>query len=81
MTGGLAWVYDVDGSFVREQRFHPDFVEVAPFADIDEASRQSLRTLLERHAAESKSSLASAMLADWQARSSAFLRLSPKPQV
>ena len=81
MTGGLAWVYDVDGSFVREQRFHPDFVEVESFGNIDEVSRQALRSLIERHAAESASSLAADMLADWEMRSSAFLRLTPRPQV
>ncbi len=26
MTGGLAWVYDADGAFLGEQRFHPEFV-------------------------------------------------------
>jgi glutamate synthase (NADPH/NADH) large chain len=81
MTGGLAWVYDADGSFVSEQKFHPDFVEVEPFATIDESSQHSLRSLIERHASESRSTLAAAMLADWPARSTAFLRLTPKPQI
>ena len=26
MTGGLAWVHDADGSFVRGVRYHPEFV-------------------------------------------------------
>ena len=81
MTGGLAWVNDADGSFVREQKFHPDFVHVERFREIDGASQAQLKALLERHAEESKSSLARAMLADWDARSSSFLRLTPKPQV
>jgi glutamate synthase (NADPH/NADH) large chain len=81
MTGGLAWIYDADGSFVRERKFHPDFVEVEPFAAIDETSQQSLRALIERHAAESDSALAAAMLADWPTGSAAFLRLTPKPQL
>ena len=81
MTGGLAWVNDADGSFVGEQRFHPDFVHVERFGEIEAASQAELKALLERHAAESKSSLATAMLADWNTCSSAFLRLTPKPQV
>jgi len=80
MTGGLAWVYDADGSFVREQKYHPDFVEVEPFAAIDNSSQESLRALIEKHACESLSSLAAAMLADWDTRSASFLRLTPKPQ-
>ena len=48
MTGGLAWVYDADGSFVRDGgRFHPDFVTVDSFAEADEAAREGLRALVE----------------------------------
>jgi glutamate synthase (ferredoxin) len=80
MTGGLAWVYDADGSFVGEQKFHPDFVEVEAFRAVDVSSQQSLRSLVERHACESYSVLAAAMLADWESVSAFFLRLTPKPQ-
>ncbi len=81
MTGGLAWIYDHDGSFVREQKYHPDFVHVEPFTTLDEAAQRDLRSLLERHVLETKSSLAAAMLADWDTHSRAFLRLTPKPQI
>ena len=30
MTGGIAWVVDEDGSFVSEQRYHPDFLTRPP---------------------------------------------------
>ncbi len=81
MTGGLAWVLDEDGSFVRERRYHADFVEPEPFAQVDEAGREALHSLITRHAAEASSSLAAAMLADWEHHSLAFVRLNPKPQV
>jgi glutamate synthase (ferredoxin) len=81
MTGGIAWVYDEDESFVREGRFHPDFVEVEHFADVDDEGRASLHALISRHAEEAASSLAQAMLADWDNRSKGFVRLNPKPQV
>lgn len=80
MTGGLAWVYDADGSFVREMRYHPDFVHPEGFAVVDEASKASLFSLVSRHAVEAESGLARAMLADWDRASAAFVRLTPKPQ-
>ena len=81
MTGGLAWVYDEDGSFVRERRFHADFVEVEVFAACDEAAQQALWGRLSRHAEIACSGLARAMLADWPEVSRNFVRLTPKPQV
>ena len=81
MTGGVAWVLDQDGSFVRERRFHPDFVDAEPYAQGDEDARAALRALVSVHAEQASSSLAKAMLADWDARATAFVRLNPKPQV
>ncbi len=81
MTGGMAWVYDEDGSFVAEQRFHPDFVTAERFDDLTAEEQEQLRALVARHAEEASSSLAQGMLADWQNRAKAFVRLSPKPQV
>jgi glutamate synthase (NADPH/NADH) large chain len=81
MTGGLAWVYDEDGSFVREQRYHPEFVTAEPFETLTAEDRQMLRALVARHAEEANSSLAQGMLADWENRAKPFVRLTPKPQV
>ncbi len=81
MTGGIAWVLDEEGSFLRETRYHPDFVDPEPFLSLDPADRESLRTLVAQHADQARSSLAANLLADWSHRAPAFLRLSPKPQV
>ena len=81
MTGGLAWVYDEDGTFLSESRFHPDFVTPEPFDTLPQDSRDELKSLLTRHAAEAESTLAQSMLADWENRARAFIRLTPKPQV
>ncbi len=81
MTGGLAWIYDADGSFVSQQRYHPDFVEAESFSAVDSESQDDLKALLLSHAELSDSSLAKVMLADWSKRSAPFVRLSPKPQV
>jgi glutamate synthase (NADPH/NADH) large chain len=81
MTGGLAWVYDEDGSFVGEQRFHPEFVTAEAFETLAAEEQEKLRSLVARHAEEANSSLAAGMLADWQNRAKGFVRLLPKPQV
>ena len=81
MTGGLAWVYDADGSFVREMRFHPEFVDAAGFAEVEEESREALRMVVGRHAEVARSGLAAEMLGDWEARAGRFVRLTPRAQV
>ena len=81
MTGGMAWVYDEDGSFVGDQRYHPEFVTAEAFATLTPEEQEPLRWLVARHAEEASSSLAAGMLADWQKRAKGFVRLAPKPQV
>jgi glutamate synthase (ferredoxin) len=80
MTGGLAWVYDADGSFVSGNRYHPEFIDAEGFGSIGAESQDSLKALLETHAECSDSGLAKAMLADWPRLAQAFVRLTPKPQ-
>jgi glutamate synthase (NADPH/NADH) large chain len=81
MTGGLAWVYDEDGSFVAERRYHADFVEVEAFGLCEAEAREALREAIAGHAEIACSGLARAMLADWDGASRGFVRLTPKPQV
>jgi glutamate synthase (NADPH/NADH) large chain len=81
MTGGLAWVYDADGSFVKSQRYHVDFVTPEGFNEVDAEAQESLKSLIALHAQESESSLAKQMLFNWPASAAAFVRLTPKPQV
>ena len=81
MTGGIAWVYDGDGAFVSQMRYHHDFIEPEAFGNVDEIGQESLRSLILRHAAEANSTLANTMLEDWPRYSSGFVRLNPKPQV
>lgn len=80
MTGGLAWVYDADGSFVSGKRYHPEFVEAEGFDFVDFDSQESLKSLIETHLERSGSGLAQAMLADWPKAAGAFVRLTPVPQ-
>ncbi|HEY8998077.1 MAG TPA: glutamate synthase-related protein, partial [Edaphobacter sp.] len=80
MTGGIAWVYDKDGSFISKGKFHTDFVDPQPFSTLDAEMQESLRSLIEEHVALTDSGLAKSLLADWANVSQAFLRLQPKPQ-
>ena len=81
MTGGLAWVYDADGSFLRDMRYHPDFVTPESFSQVDPQAQAELHLLIEQHVAESASSLAQAILRNWDEAAAAFVWLTPKPQV
>ena len=80
MTGGLAWVYDKDGTFMQRSRFHPEFIDPTVFADAGAEAQEELHRLIIQHAEHSESSLALSMLADWPAKAAAFVRLAPKPQ-
>jgi glutamate synthase (ferredoxin) len=80
MTGGLAWVYDADGSFVSGQRYHPEFITAEGFSTVDPESQDALKAMIVAHAEESASGLAKAMLADWTKQAAAFVRLTPVPQ-
>jgi glutamate synthase (ferredoxin) len=80
MTGGLAWIYDEDGTFVSGQRYHPEFIAIERFSSTDPDSQASLKALIETHVERSGSGLGGAMLADWPKRAEAFVRLTPLPQ-
>jgi glutamate synthase (ferredoxin) len=80
MTGGLAWVYDADGSFVSEKRYHPEFIAAESFNSVELSHQEKLKELIEMHLVRSESGLAKRMLADWPKQAEAFLRLTPVPQ-
>ncbi|MDQ2833866.1 MAG: glutamate synthase-related protein [Acidobacteriota bacterium] len=81
MTGGLAWVYDADGTFVSGGRYHPEFIAAEAFGSVDAEAQEQLRSFVEEHVQRSDSGLGKTMLADWATRARAFVRLSPVPQV
>jgi glutamate synthase (ferredoxin) len=81
MTGGLAWVYDADGTFVSEERYHPEFVTAEAFDTVDAEAQAALKALLEAHVERAESGLAKSMLGDWATKAAPFVRLTPKPQV
>lgn len=81
MTGGIAWVLDADGSFLKRKQYHEEFLQPQRYAEVEPRAQERLRALLEEHVAESQSSKATALLADWEKASRGFVRFTPKPQV
>jgi len=80
MTGGEAWVLDADGSFLKDKRYHVDFVTPERFWNLTLEEQDGLRALLTEHAQKSLSSLAKTLLANWPASVQRFLKLTPKAQ-
>jgi glutamate synthase domain-containing protein 3 len=80
MTGGLAWIYDEDGNFLAENRYHKAFLQPERFADLDHTARQSIRELVELHAGKTTSTRAHGLLAHWGRESAKFVRMTPLAQ-
>ena len=80
MTGGLAWVYDEDGSFLGQTRYHQGFLRPERFGELDHAARQSIRELVELHLGKTGSVRAQGLLANWASESAKFVRMTPASQ-
>ncbi|GAA3765242.1 glutamate synthase-related protein [Terriglobus aquaticus] len=80
MTGGTAWVNDIDGSLLGKDRFHADFLSPTRFADTSTEAQNNLRQLLEEHQAETGSSCAASLLARWDELAQHFVCFTPVPQ-
>jgi glutamate synthase (NADPH/NADH) large chain len=76
-TGGVAFVYDPEQTF--GMRVNPDTLVwqrvATPYWE------NVLKTLVQRHAAESESRYAAAMLNDWERESPHFWQVVPKEYV
>jgi len=86
MSGGIAYVYDIDGQFA--QRCNPAMValeKVLPAANQPddelrhggEADEALLKRLIERHAALTGSERAKALLANWDSARGKFVKVFP----
>ncbi|HVZ85261.1 MAG TPA: glutamate synthase-related protein, partial [Terracidiphilus sp.] len=80
MTGGLAWIFDEDGSFLRRGLYHAGFLQPERWADLDHSARNSIRELVELHAAKTASTRAQWLLRNWEREAEKFVRMTPKPQ-
>jgi glutamate synthase (ferredoxin) len=74
MSGGIAYVYDEGGDFMR--RVNTQMVDVDRVADPDEAAQ--LRVLIEKHARLTGSRKAQRLLDGWETQLPRFARVIPK---
>ncbi|MGI8770061.1 MAG: glutamate synthase-related protein [Acidobacteriaceae bacterium] len=81
MTGGVAWVLDQDGSFLRDSRYHAGFLRADPAAGIEPDQQERLRSLLTQHVQETRSQRGARMLARWESTLGAMVRLTPSGAV
>jgi glutamate synthase (NADPH/NADH) large chain len=70
MSGGIAYVLDL-----RPARLNAEMVDLDPLGDDD---RAYLRDIVERHRAETGSTVAAALLADWGAAVGRFAKVMPR---
>jgi glutamate synthase (ferredoxin) len=74
MSGGVAWVYDDDGTFAS--RCNVEMVGLEPL-DPDGEDAQALCDLLQRHRSLTGSERADELLADWSRTLDRFVRVVP----
>ncbi|MFD2784586.1 glutamate synthase large subunit [Hymenobacter rubripertinctus] len=72
MSGGIAWVYDANGSF--PQNCNPDMVDLDPLDADDETHIQHL---LSQHVELTGSQLAAFLLGNWAEEASKFVKVFP----
>jgi glutamate synthase (NADPH/NADH) large chain len=73
MSGGIAYVYDPDGSF--PSRLNPEMVDLEPLSAPD---RDELRALVETHVAETASAVGRRVLERWAAEVERFVKVMPR---
>jgi glutamate synthase domain-containing protein 2/glutamate synthase domain-containing protein 1/glutamate synthase domain-containing protein 3 len=80
MTGGRAWIYDENGVFLGNGRYHKAFLQPQTWDELDYSARASIRELVELHFAKTASKRAAWLLARWDRESSRFVRMTPRSQ-
>ncbi|MCX7621034.1 MAG: glutamate synthase large subunit, partial [Acidimicrobiales bacterium] len=73
MSGGIAYVYDVDGTF--PSRVNPEMVDLDP---LEVEDRDWLRDRIQRHTFETGSAVAARLLDDWENEVTRFVKVMPK---
>jgi len=73
MSGGIAWVYDVDGTFA--ENCNTEMVDLDPLTAKDE---EQINTLLRKHISLTGSKLAQDILKNWSSASERFVKVFPR---
>ena len=74
MSGGIAYVLDVDGTFAS--RCNKQMVSLEKLSDIDEI--QEVRAMIQRHLDYTRSAVAKTILDAWDAHVPQFVKVMPK---
>jgi glutamate synthase domain-containing protein 2/glutamate synthase domain-containing protein 1/glutamate synthase domain-containing protein 3 len=80
MTGGEAWVFDEEGLFLAQQRYHAGFLTPEPYDTLDSEAKESILGLVQLHAEKTASTRAYWLMSKWEELAPRFVRLTPKPQ-
>lgn len=72
MSGGVAYVLDADGTFATRLN-----TEMVAIEDMDDEDRKRLEDLVEAHRRETDSTVAEALLADWESSLDRFVKVMP----
>ena len=78
MTGGTAYVWDADKTFVTEQKLHREFVETKPLEDCTSKEQAAVRDLLQQHVLKTGTRLGERLLDSWQQTLQQILRVTPR---
>jgi glutamate synthase (NADPH/NADH) large chain len=73
MSGGIAWVYDADGTFA--ENCNPEMVDLDPLSPQDE---EQIITLLRKHVQLTGSQVAQNLLTNWAIAMGKFVKVFPK---
>ena len=73
MSGGIAWVYDPDNSFVTN--CNTEMVDLDPLSPQDE---EEILSLLNKHVLLTQSQVAKYIINDWDQQSGCFIKIFPK---
>jgi glutamate synthase (NADPH/NADH) large chain len=73
MSGGIAYVYDVQGDFA--EKYNPEMVDLDP---LDQDDVETLQTLLEEHFNSTKSAVAKFILSDLDNQKNRFIKVFPR---
>ncbi|MFV0521737.1 MAG: glutamate synthase large subunit [Mangrovibacterium sp.] len=73
MSGGVAYVFDVDGEFTN--RCNMEMIELESLTDTTEIAE--LRTLIEQHKEKTESPVAGYVLSDWETSLTKFVKVIP----
>jgi glutamate synthase (NADPH/NADH) large chain len=73
MSGGIAYVYDVKGTF--ESRCNKDMIDLDP---LDQEDAIALQDLITKHHAYTNSTVAKFILKDWENQLRHFVKVFPK---